>query len=76
MGFAASPSGPSLCGFGLPSLHYSLKYRLPKFPPFPFPPTFAYFLGLSCDLSNPIDASFSYGGGRVPNLPPGDPEDD
>lgn len=74
-GFSAAPQGPTLCGFGLPGFHFNLGFRIPKFPPFPFPPTFAFFLALNCDLSNPIDASFSYGGGRVPNLPPGDPED-
>lgn len=74
-GFAPSPTGAQLCGFGLPSFSYNLSFQIPAFPPFPFPPNFAFFLGLNCDLSNPIDSSFAYGGGRVPNLPPGDPED-
>ncbi len=74
-GFSPSPTGAQLCGFGLPVFHANLGFHLPSFPPFPFPPTFSYFLGLNCDLSHPIDASFAYGGGRVPNLPPGDPED-
>jgi hypothetical protein len=65
-----------LCGFGLPSFTFNVGIRIPKFPPFAFPPTFSFFLGLSCDLSNPIDASFGFGGGRVPNVPPPDPEDD
>jgi hypothetical protein len=73
-GFTPAPSGPTLCGFGLPGFKYNLTQRLPAIPA--FPPTFAFFLGLNCDLANPIDASFAYGGGRVPNLPPGDPEDD
>lgn len=76
-GFAPSPSGPSLCGFGIPLFTFNLGFRIPKFPPFAFPPTFSYFLGLNCDLSNPIDASFAYGGGRVPNINAGaDDEDD
>lgn len=75
-GFAPSPSGALLCGFGLPVFTFNLGIRIPKFPPFPFPPTFSFLLGLSCDLSNPIDASFGFGGGRKPNVPPGDPEDD
>lgn len=74
-GFVPSPSGAVLCGFGLPLFQYSAGFRIPKFPPFDFPPKFNYFLALTCDLSNPIDASFGFGGGRVPNLPPGDPED-
>ncbi len=75
-GFSASPSGPLLCGFGLPGFQINLGFRIPKFPPFSFPPNLSFFLGLNCDLSNPIDASFAYGGGRVPNLPQGDDEDD
>lgn len=75
-GFSSAPSGPTLCGFSLPVFRFNASFRIPGFPPTGFPPTLAFFLGLNCDLSNPIDASFSYGGGRVPNLPPGDPEDD
>jgi len=63
--FEPSPSGPSLCGFGIPVFNFSLAFRLPKFPPFPFPPTFNFLLALKCDLSNPIDASVEFGGGRV-----------
>lgn len=74
-GFSPAPSGALLCGFGLPLFTFNVAFRLPKFPPFPFPPTFAFFLALNCDLSDPIDAHFAYGGGRVPNLAPGDPED-
>ncbi len=75
-GFSPSPSGASLCGFGLPSFKFNIGFRLPAFPPAGFPPTFNFFLSLNCDLSNPIDSSFSYGGGRMPNLPARDPEDD
>ncbi len=73
--FAPAPSGLLLCGFGIPLFQFNLGFRIPKFPPFPFPPTFAFFLALNCDLSDPIDAHFAYGGGRVPNVAPGDPED-
>jgi hypothetical protein len=63
--FAPTPGGPSLCGFVLPTFGWRLSYRLPAFPPFPFPPTFNFFLGLNCDLSNPIEAEFGFGGGRA-----------
>lgn len=75
LGFSPSPAGPSLCGFGIPLFKFNLSFRIPKFPPFPFPPTFNWMIALNCDLSNPIDASFGFGGGRKPNIPPGDPED-
>lgn len=69
--FQPSPAGPSLCGFVLPTLTWSVKFPgLPAFPPFPFPPTFNYFLGLNCDLSNPFSASFGFGGGRASNADP------
>lgn len=63
-GFAASPSGPSICGFGLPQFKFNFAFVLPKFPPFDFPPKFNYFLALNCDLSDPFDAKFEFGGGR------------
>lgn len=65
-GFAPSPSGATLCGFGIPGFNFNLGFRLPAFPPFPFPPTFNFMIALQCDLSDPLDASFSFGGGRVP----------
>lgn len=64
-GFSPSPSGPSLCGFGLPGFNFNVSFRIPKFPPFGFPPQFNYFLALKCDLSDPLDAQFGFGGGRV-----------
>lgn len=64
-GFAPSPTGPSLCGFGLPGFNFNVAFRLPGFPPFGFPPTFNFFLGLKCDLSEPLSAQFGFGGGRV-----------
>lgn len=75
-GFAPSPSGPSICGFGFPSFFWSFSFRLPKFPPFDFPPKFNFFLALNCDLSDPFEASFEFGGGRVSTgtSPDDDPE--
>ena len=73
--FTPSPSGPELCGFGFPLFALNISFRIPSFPPFPFPPTFNYMIALKCDLSNPIDASFSFGGGRVANQDP-DPLDE
>lgn len=63
--FAPSPDGPALCGFALPGFAFGVGFAFPKFPPFDFPPNFNYFLGLNCDLSNPISAKFGFGGGRV-----------
>jgi len=74
-GFEPSPSGASICGFGLPSFVFNLSIFIPGFPPFGFPPTFDFLIGLSCDLSNPISASVGFGGGRVSNTnPEADPE--
>jgi hypothetical protein len=74
--FAPTPGGVTLCGFAIPTFGFSLALRIPPFPPFPFPPTFNFFLGLNCDLSNPIDAEFGFGGGRVSTgvSPDDDPE--
>jgi hypothetical protein len=76
VGFAPSPTGPSICGFAFPSFQFQFNFRLPKFPPFDFPPKFNFFFALNCDLSDPLDAQFAFGGGRVstgPN-PDEDPE--
>lgn len=64
VGFEPSPTGASLCGFGFPSFSFNFVLRF-KFPPFDFPPQFNFFIGLRCDLSNPLDAEFGFGGGRV-----------
>ena len=72
LSFEPSPAGASLCGFKFPLFNFNLTLRLPKFPPFSFPPNF--MIGLNCDLSNPIDAEFSFGGGRVGSSDP-DPDD-
>ena len=63
--FEPSPSGATLCGFGFPTFTFNLTFRLPAFPPFAFPPLFNFLIQLNCDLSDPIDAEFSFGGGRV-----------
>lgn len=63
-GFAPSPSGATLCGFGLPGFNYNLAFRLPFALP-AFPPTINFMVALQCDLSDPLDASFGFGGGRV-----------
>lgn len=68
--FAPAPDGIALCGFKLPFLAWGFGFRLPAFPPFPFPPTFNYFVGLNCDLSNPIAAKFGFGGGRTGQADP------
>lgn len=63
--FEPSPTGATLCGFGFPSFAFSLK--LPALPPLPSLqlPTFDFMIALNCDLSDPIDAQFGFGGGRV-----------
>lgn len=68
--FEPAPDGIALCGFKLPSLGFSFAFSLPPFPPFPFPPTFSYFVGLNCDLSNPFTAKFGFGGGRASQVDP------
>lgn len=65
VGFAPSPTGPSICGFAFPSFAFLFSFHISKFPPFDFPPRFSYFLALNCDLSDPFEASFAFGGGRV-----------
>lgn len=70
-GFESGPIGPEICGFQIPGFSYNLgfKLRLPTFF-FQFPPTFFFALGLQCDLSNPVDLTYGYGGGRVGYVPP------
>lgn len=72
--FQPSPTGAVLCGFGIPGFSYGLS--LPRFPGFgfPFPPNLSFAIGLNCDLSEPFDAEFGFGGGRVSNYDP-DSED-
>lgn len=68
--FSPAPTGIELCGFALPGFTLGIGFVFPKFPPFDFPPTFDFGLALNCDLSNPISAKFSFGGGRVSQSDP------
>jgi len=63
--FIPAPTGPLLCGFGIPGFTFNISFRLPGFPSFDFPPLFFFGLSFKCDLSNPIDADFGFGGGRT-----------
>ena len=63
-GFSPSPTGAEICGFGIPSFSFALNPRIPGFPSFAFP-TFDFMIALKCDLSDPIDAEFAFGGGRI-----------
>jgi hypothetical protein len=64
-GFAPSPSGASICGFGFPTFSFKFAFVLPKFPPFDFPPKFNFFLALNCDLAESFETKIAFGGGRV-----------
>jgi len=63
--FEPSPTGPELCGFGAPTFGLSLNLPPFSFPPPFWPPVLNLAIGLNCDLSDPIDAQFEFGGGRV-----------
>jgi len=63
-GFEPSPTGATICGFGLPLFVYNLSFFL-NLPDFGFPPSFNFMIALNCDLSDPIEAEFGFGGGRV-----------
>lgn len=62
--FEPSPTGANLCGFGFPTFSFGLSFNF-GLPSFQFP-QFNYFIQLNCDLSDPIDAEFGFGGGRQP----------
>ncbi len=64
-GFKPSPSGASLCGFGIPTFSFSIRIPGFRFPPAGFPPKLNFSLALACDLSNPFSVSVGFGGGRV-----------
>ena len=70
--FEPSPSGSSLCGFGIPGFSFGIGIRFPGFPE--FPPKFSFGLQLKCDLSDPIDGHVGFGGGRVGTRDP-DPDE-
>ena len=67
--FEPSPSGPSLCGFGFPMFSFDLNLKIPSLP-LPSLPNFDFMIQLNCDLANPIDADFAFGGGRVGRVDP------
>jgi hypothetical protein len=73
-GFEPSPTGTTLCGFGFPVFSYNLGFKIPNLPSFAIP-TFDFFVKLNCSLSDPLDAEFGFGGGRVPTGDP-DPDDE
>lgn len=76
-GFEPSPTGSALCGFGVPSFTFKLALPALKLPfDIEFPPKLSYGIALKCDLSDPLDAKFGFGGGRKPNVPDADPFDD
>lgn len=56
------PSGPLLCGFGIPGFQLNAFFTIPKLD-FEIPKLF-FALSLKCDISDPIDADFGFGGGR------------
>lgn len=72
--FEPSPTGLEVCGFGIPIFTYNVNLRLPFEIP-PFPPTFNFLVALACDLSNPLEAEFGFGGGRVQNITPDEDEE-
>jgi hypothetical protein len=73
--FQPSPTGASLCGFGVPGFSFSLSIPSFQIPSITFPPSFNFGIALNCSLSDPFDADFGFGGGRVSNYDP-DSEDE
>lgn len=64
--FPPSPTAADICGFKIPPLfNFSLTAVIP-FPSFKLPLPFSFALSLKCDLSDPIDAEVTFGGGRKP----------
>jgi len=72
-GFKPSPSGTTLCGFGLPTFFVSIRLPPFQFPPFDFPPNLNLSLSLNCDLAHPLTAETPFGGGRKSTQDP-DPD--
>jgi hypothetical protein len=74
-GFEPSPTGTSICGFGIPLPAFQFSVSIPGFD-FMFElPQLSYGLALKCDLSEPLDATFGWGGGRQSTGDP-DPDDE
>jgi len=64
--FPPSPTAADICGFKIPpTFNFSLTLNIP-FPSFKLPLPFGFALSLRCDLSDPIGAEVTFGGGRVP----------
>ena len=63
--FPPSPTAADICGFKIPP-KFSINFALNiPFPNFELPLPFNFSLSLTCDLSNPIAAEVSFGGGKV-----------
>ena len=66
LSFPKSPTAGDICGFKIPPLfNFSLSLNIPL-PNFKLPLPFNFSLSLRCDLSDPIGAEISFGGGRKP----------
>lgn len=64
--FPPSPSAADICGFKIPPrFTFNLSVQLP-IPNFKLPLPFNLSIALKCDLSDPLDAEVSFGGGRTP----------
>lgn len=64
IGFPPSPTAADICGFKIPPMFtFNLSLNIP-FPNFKLPLPFNFSLALKCDLSNPIDAEVTFGGGK------------
>lgn len=62
--FPPAPDAASICGFAIPPhFSFALNINIP-FPNFKLPLPFNFSLALKCDLSDPLDAEVSFGGGR------------
>lgn len=62
--FPPSPTAADICGFKIPpSFSFNLSVNLP-IPNFKLPLPFNLSIALKCDLSDPLDAEVSFGGGR------------
>lgn len=70
--FEPSPTGSTLCGFGIPGFAFSLDLIGFEFD-LDFPPQLNFGIALNCSLSDPFEVEF--GGGRASNYDP-DVEDE
>ncbi len=70
VGFQGVPVGALPCGLSIPPFGYGLSFRIPKFPPWDFPPSLSFWLSIRCSLTNPFGGGLKVGGGRVSNSDP------